>query len=168
MRDQLVGVLGGYGDHDKGTDYDIDNTFAWSNYRGNNDWCIYRLSVDTNENMKLSYVPEKKLLIWTYNSTPFAIAPKYQAIGCEVEVVEKLDLGQGYFGYSVPMPNGEDIICEGYTGAIVGSSLEAVIEDTRSGKAATIRQQVADACKERKNAKIISPEEFWDIYLKKP
>lgn len=166
MRRELKAQLGGFDVQDSGNYYGIDNVSAWSNYRGNHDWCIYRISEDSKGRKAITSIPQNKLTIWTYFKTPFAFGSQGRLTGCEVYVVEKLDLGHGYFGYRVPMPNGGDVICEGLSGAIVGNSLDMVREDIRSGDNGMMRRQVEEACQKRKQVEIIDPEEFWDVYMK--
>jgi hypothetical protein len=160
MQHELFSRLTPIEDYKPDEDYGLDATTAWANRKDNYDWRIIRLRVDKS-GIRVSDKPYKKLVIWTYLNTSDV---RRKPTGCEVEVVEKLALGHGYFGYRVPSPYGGDVICEGYSGAIIGSSLAEVREDMLSGDIGTMRQQVMSACKEKGKVGAITPEGFWDLY----
>jgi hypothetical protein len=164
MREDLLFKLESFDEHTREDDYGIHATHAWTNYRGNSDWFIYRFSIDSKGVMSPVTIPVKTLVIWTQFKSPFAFGNQLTPSGCEVEVVEKLTLGHGHYGYRVPMPNGGDVICEAHSGAIIGNSLETVRENVRAGDAGKMRQQVIVACNEKSKVKKFIPETFWRYY----
>jgi hypothetical protein len=77
----------------------------------------------------------------------------------------RVELGKGCFGYTIKAPNGETIVVEEISGAIVGNNLEEVKQDIEHADEKVIRNQIESACKE--NVRIVSQEEFWKIYCKR-
>lgn len=84
-------------------------------------------------------------------------------------IKEKIDLGQGYYGYKLTSQKGTDIIVESESGAIVGNSVDEVAADicgaVLAGQENVMKQQVAEAMKA--NIHVISEEKFWATYDKR-
>jgi hypothetical protein len=100
---------------------------------------------------------------WTYVYNPFVMGGNtHRAKGFEFEGVERVELGKGYYGYTLQSPNGKSIVVEEHSGAIIGNSLEDVRNDIDQGDSEVMKKQVEKACKEV--VIIISESEFWSLY----
>jgi hypothetical protein len=89
-----------------------------------------------------------------------------QPTGCEVEIDEEFYLGNGYYGYEIKLPSGKTRVIEKTSGAIVGDTIKEVRNDITEGDKKVMEDQVIHACKESKEVRVISQEEFWKIYDK--
>lgn len=103
-----------------------------------------------------------KAKIYTLSYQPFVMGGDvWQPIAATVEVDGPYEIGGGYKAYVAEAPNGKIFVAEEQSGALIGPSLEEVREDVRTGDIDIMKQQVADAIVQSKNAEIIEEEEFW-------
>jgi hypothetical protein len=82
-------------------------------------------------------------------------------ISCDVPVSGPFDLGKGYQGYLGVAPNGRTFVVESETGAIVGNTLENVIDDISQGDPDVMRRQIEKARETVKRAQEMSQDDFW-------
>ena len=78
------------------------------------------------------------------------------------------DLGQGYEGYIITTPTGNTRVAEAITGALVGDTLDDVRRDVANANPETMRDQVAAAAQHFRNAKTLTPAEFWRLMKETP
>ena len=100
--------------------------------------------------------------IWKWGYFPYTLGGKvHRPIKTTVDVDDRVDLGGGYEGYVVETPAGECFIVEATSGAVIGSTVEAVRQDIAAGDPDLMRDQVSDSLLKRKNAQVLTPDEFF-------
>lgn len=103
-----------------------------------------------------------KIKAWTTNYRPFIMGGDVNApIMAEIEASGPFDIGKGYLAYLIVSPSGKTFVCESVTGAIVGSTIEQVKDDVKSGTKKDMDKQIDDAKSMVKRAYMASADEFW-------
>lgn len=105
------------------------------------------------------------LVVWSYIYNPFTMGGNLTtAKGFEIQLADQTEvhLGRDYYGYILKSPKGQSVIVETESGAIVGTSFSAVVEDIQDGEPEYMRKQLEKAKKE--HVSIISEDEFWRLY----
>jgi hypothetical protein len=102
--------------------------------------------------------------IWTEAYRPWILGGNCRApVSCDVPVDGPFELGKGYIGYIATSPNGRKFVIESETGALIGSSLDGVREDIRSGDETVMKQQIEHAKRRALETDSISVELFWKL-----
>lgn len=105
-----------------------------------------------------------RIRIWTRAYRPFILGGDvHSPVFIETQAEGPVALGKGYFGYLVTAPNGTTLVAESQTGAVIGSTLEAVKEDIATAEKAVMKQQIEDAKIKSSRAVPISNKEFWTM-----
>ena len=104
------------------------------------------------------------MVIFTSSYDPFRFGPPHGFIGTDVEVSAPFDIGAGYQARITVSPAGRLVVVEAETGAIIGGDPDQVKQDVASGDAALMAQQVSEAREQAKKARLVAPEEFWQVY----
>jgi hypothetical protein len=104
-----------------------------------------------------------KVRVYTMEYVPFVMGGSvYQPICTEVESAGEYDLGKGFTGYLIVAPNGRTFIAEKESGAFIGGTIDGVRNDiTSCDDIQFMQKQVSDAVKYVKQARMVSPSEFW-------
>jgi len=88
-------------------------------------------------------------------------------ISAEVDVTGPFKLGKGFIGYLAISPvDGSTHVVEAKSGAFVGSSIEEVRKDIKSGTVENMKAQVEKAVNESKYTTRITAEDFWSHNFK--
>ncbi len=102
--------------------------------------------------------------IWTEAYRPLIMGGDCNApIICDVPVTGPFDLGKGHQGFLAVSPNRKTFVAESITGAIVGSTVEAVRKDIKIADEAVMEEQVTSARRRVLRANTVSRDEFWNL-----
>ena len=107
------------------------------------------------------------MIVWTYFKDSFSLGNNYVPTGFKTELNNIVYLCAGYCGYLLETPDKHTLIVEARSGAIVGDIVSGVMSDIAKSDINYIEKQVKEAVEESKKVKIISEQEFWNIYLKR-
>ena len=104
------------------------------------------------------------LRVWIQHYEPFQFGGDvHRPVCCDLEVGEPSDLGGGYEGYLIALPNGKTAVVESLSGGVVGLTIEEVRNDIAAGDGPTMAAQVAAAVNEGKRARLIDKQKFMSL-----
>jgi len=105
-----------------------------------------------------------KKLVWTEAYMPFRFGPPHGLIGTEVEVGDPVSVGADVEVYVVPSPGGVIHIAEASSGAFVGTSLDQVKDDIKTGDPKLMKKQMREALELIPTVRVLSNDEFWSFF----
>lgn len=86
----------------------------------------------------------------------------WHPVAAEVTTLGPFDLGEGYQGFFCVNPvSGRTYVAEALSGGFVGSTIEEVKHDVKTGDRSLMKSQVADALQQAKKAVRIDEKDFW-------
>jgi hypothetical protein len=107
---------------------------------------------------------KRRITIWTQAYRPFICGGDVHAPVATHADGQPLIIGRGFRGYAVKNPVGGFVIVEAKSGGIVGRDLKSIRRDVESASITLMRKQVREAVGKSKQAVLVEPDEFWQMY----
>jgi len=131
------------------------------------------ITVQTNEEtvrINHKYIDAKETNVWTVFQNPWVMGGNVQQpTGFEHLYNESYDIGCGFQGVVVTMPNGQTRVIELQTGGIIGNTIEEIRKNSIGCTEEQLQEQV-DNAKHRwlrgRGLKFIDKSGFWKEYIK--
>lgn len=103
----------------------------------------------------------KRIKVWTFQEINFRGLPSRAPVCVHVEADGPFDIGNGWSAYVVTAPNGQILIAEAKTGALVGGSLDEVRADMAKADPEVLSEQEAMIREHGPKASEIALDEWW-------